>query len=466
MGLFQSPVYLVDLHCYKPPDELRMNIDKALEWWSNNKTYPESVIDFNKKIAKRSGLSNTHTHLMHHTNPEHCGDEVKIGYNESIAEMELSLFGAVEGLLEKTNISPKDVDILVTCCSIFCPTPSMTAAIVNRFKMRPDIQSYHLGGMGCSMGVVSVNLIRDLLKAHPNSVAMLCTTEITTPAFYTGTDRSRVVTNLLFRMGGAAMLFTNRPTRKLRPKYKLRTAIRVHRGFVDAAYKCITYSPDEEGINGVFLGKDVVTEASKGLEKVITKIAPYVLDLTQIAVFLFTEFRRKFIDKNLKSFTPSFEKCLDHVLIHAGGAKVLEGLGQNLQLSDYTLKPSYDVLYYFGNVSSSTTWYTLSNIESFRGVKKGDRVMQVGVGSGLKCGVNLWTACRDIWEIHPAWKEQAKEQGVKPRIRKRSFITRFLIFTLILILIFGLLYVFLLRNEFSVLDFIPNRGLVVNRDEL
>ena len=30
--------------------------------------------------------------------------------------------------------------------------------------MRTDIQSYHLGGMGCGTGVVGVNLIRDLLK--------------------------------------------------------------------------------------------------------------------------------------------------------------------------------------------------------------------------------------------------------------------------------------------------------------
>lgn len=56
---------------------------------------------------------------------------------------------------------------------------------------------------------------------------------------------------------------------------------------------------------------------------------------------------------------------------------MLEGLGKNLNLSEYTLKPSYDVLYYYGNVSSSTTWYTLSNIETLRGVRKGDKIMQV-----------------------------------------------------------------------------------------
>ena len=30
--------------------------------------------------------------------------------------------------------------------------------------MRNDIQTYHLGGMGCGTGVVGINLVRDLLK--------------------------------------------------------------------------------------------------------------------------------------------------------------------------------------------------------------------------------------------------------------------------------------------------------------
>ena len=41
-------------------------------------------------------------------------------------------------------------------------------------------------------------------------------------------------------------------------------------------------------------------------------------------------------------------------------------------------------------MSSSTTWYALGFIESMRGVRKGEKVLQVGVGSGIKCGVNVW----------------------------------------------------------------------------
>ncbi len=38
----------------------------------------------------------------------------------------------------------------------------------------------------------------------------------------------------------------------------------------------------------------------------------------------------------------------------------------------------------------STTWYTLAAVESLRGVRKGDKVLQIGVGSGIKVGVNVW----------------------------------------------------------------------------
>lgn len=45
--------------------------------------------------------------------------------------------------------------------------------VVNKFKMRSDIHSYHLGGMGCSNGVVAVNLIHDILRVSNLMNSML-----------------------------------------------------------------------------------------------------------------------------------------------------------------------------------------------------------------------------------------------------------------------------------------------------
>lgn len=57
------------------------------------------------------------------------------------------------------------IDILIVNCSIFCPTPSLSAMVINHFKMRSNIVSYNLGGMGCSAGLLSISLAQELLQA-------------------------------------------------------------------------------------------------------------------------------------------------------------------------------------------------------------------------------------------------------------------------------------------------------------
>ena len=42
----------------------------------------------------------------------------------------------------------------------------MASMLVNMFGLREDVEAYHLGGMGCSMGVVGLNLVRDLLAVR------------------------------------------------------------------------------------------------------------------------------------------------------------------------------------------------------------------------------------------------------------------------------------------------------------
>lgn len=68
------------------------------------------------------------------------------------SEAELVMFGAVRNALEKAKLKPKQVGILIVNCSLFSPTPSLCAMIINHFKMNENIISYNLSGMGCSAG--------------------------------------------------------------------------------------------------------------------------------------------------------------------------------------------------------------------------------------------------------------------------------------------------------------------------
>ncbi len=65
-------------------------------------------------------------------------------------EYEATCFQCVEALLAKTGVKASQIRFVITNSSLFNPTPSLSACIINRFKMRDDTVNYSLGGMGCS----------------------------------------------------------------------------------------------------------------------------------------------------------------------------------------------------------------------------------------------------------------------------------------------------------------------------
>lgn len=53
--------------------------------------------------------------------------------------------------------------------------------------------------------------------------------------------------------------------------------------------------------------------------------------------------------------------------------------------------------------------YVLSNIESKKTVRRGDRVWQIAFGSGFKCNSAVWRSLRTINDQHPAWDDSPAE---------------------------------------------------------
>lgn len=43
---------------------------------------------------------------------------------------------------------------------------SLASMVINHYKLRQEVQAYHLGGMGCSNGTIAINLVRDMLKVR------------------------------------------------------------------------------------------------------------------------------------------------------------------------------------------------------------------------------------------------------------------------------------------------------------
>ncbi|GBF90650.1 hypothetical protein Rsub_03222 [Raphidocelis subcapitata] len=394
--------YMLDFAVFKPPEEWRVDFERS---WSNGPYWRDFIqerSEFLEKVNAKSGLHPNGTFLPPAVNPAMSKDYT-IDMKTAMTEAELVMGGSVAEVLEKSGIKAEEVDILITNCSIFCPTPSLASMLINKFKFRQDIEAYHLGGMGCSIGVVAVGLVRDMLKAHPNSIALFVPCEVTTYCYYPGTNKDFVVSNAIFRSGGAAMLMTNKPSLYSRCKYELHSSTRVHTGQDDSAYKCISWGPDEEGINGVYLSKDVPIQAGAMLERVISAATPKIMTWGQYAEAAVNVVGRKYLGREWPRYVPDYTKCMDHFALHAGGYAVLKGIQKGMNLPMEMMLPSFASLRDFGNTSSSTTWYSIAYMERFGMVKTGQRIMQVGAGGGMKGGVNIWTALRDTVDHHKAW---------------------------------------------------------------
>lgn len=121
--------------------------------------------------------------------------------------------------------------------------------IINHFKMRHDIIHFNLAGMGCSAGLIAIDLGAKLLQIHSNSYALVVSTENITQNWYFGNVRSMLLPNCLFRIGCSAVVMSNRYMEGWRAKYQLHCPVvrTITGGQNDAAYKCIYQQEDEFG---------------------------------------------------------------------------------------------------------------------------------------------------------------------------------------------------------------------------
>jgi 3-ketoacyl-CoA synthase len=101
-------------------------------------------------------------------------------------EFAATCFPTIQELLDKTGVRPDQISFVLTNSSLFNPTPSLSAMIVNHFKMGKRVIGYSLGGMGCSAGIIALDLAKELLELHPNSYALVVSHENITNNFYVG----------------------------------------------------------------------------------------------------------------------------------------------------------------------------------------------------------------------------------------------------------------------------------------
>ncbi|KAF2285056.1 hypothetical protein GH714_037789 [Hevea brasiliensis] len=387
-------IYLLDFACYRPHDDLKVSKDEFIEMARKTGKYDEASLEFQKKILQSSGIGDE-TYI-----PKTLVATMKEGRLEASTVM----FGALDELFEKTRVRPKDIGILVVNCSNFNPTPSLSAMVINHFKMRSNILSYNLGGMGCSAGIIAVDLARDMLQANPNNYAVVVSTEMVGYNWYPGQERSMIIPNCFFRMGCAAVLLSNRRRDYPRAKYRLEHIVRTHKGADDRSFRCIYQEEDDQKFKGLKVSKQLMEIGGDALKTNITTLGPLVLPFSEQLLFFATLVWRHLFGKKNGSLTspspklyiPDYKLAFEHYCMHAASKPVLDEIQRNLGLSDKNIEASRMALHRFGNTSSSSIWYELAYLEAKERVKRGDRVWQLAFGSGFKCNSLVWQSMRRV----------------------------------------------------------------------
>lgn len=385
------PVYLVDLAGYKAPAAHEASRAKTIVHFSRCGRFSEESMLFQKRMLERSGLGEATYFPM-----SLISLPVDMCLRTAKEESDAVIFGVVDEILRKAGVAPGEVGVLIFNSSLLSPTPSFTSLVVNRYRFRDDVVTHNLSGMGCSAGIIAIDLAKRLLQVHPNTYALVVSTENITLNAYMGNNRPMLVTNTLFRVGGAAILLSNRRADRGHAKYQLIHTVRTHRGAHDQSFGCVTQEEDEAGEVGVSLSKELMVVAGEALKTNITTLGPLVLPMSEQLRFLATVVLNKVFRANVKAYLPDFKLAFDHFCIHAGGRGVLDELEKSLKLSPWQMEPSRMTLYRFGNTSSSSLWYELAYCEAKGRIKRGDRVWQIAFGSGFKCNSAVWKALRKI----------------------------------------------------------------------
>ncbi|ONI22046.1 hypothetical protein PRUPE_2G103800 [Prunus persica] len=263
---------------------------------------------------------------------------------------------------------------------MFSPAPSLTSRIINRYKMREDIKTFNLPGMGCNASLISIDVEQNLFKSYKDANAL----------FYCGKEKSMMFTNCLFRSGGFSLMFTNNRSLKHQALLRLKHLVRTHTG-----------SKDESGYHGFRFTKYLVKAATQGFTINLQVLVPKVLPLREILTYLLAYLLHNLSTKSQKlevaggdGVKLNLKTGIEHFCIHPGGRAIIDGNGKSLGLSDYDV----------WQTSAAGFWYALGYLEAKKRLKKGNRILMSGLGEGFKCNNIVWEVLKDLDDAN-VWKD-------------------------------------------------------------
>ena len=254
-------------------------------------------------------------------------------------------------LLEESGLIADSIDAVVVASTTGIATPSLDALLVEKLKLRRDVQRLPIFGLGCAGGVIGLARAAQLSRAMPGANVLFLVVELCALTFRKNDlSKSNIVATALFGDGAAGAIISTRG----RGRPLGASGEHTWPGSLDV----MGWEVEEDGLKAKF---------AQSIPDIVSREFRNVLN-----AFLAKN------DLGLSQF--------DSFALHPGGAKVLDALEDALELSRGALGESRSVLKDYGNMSAATALFVL---ERMNWRHASGRTLLSALGPGFSCAFQV-----------------------------------------------------------------------------
>lgn len=245
--------------------------------------------------------------------------------------------------------------ITVTCTGL--SAPGIDAELIGQLDLPNDIYRTSVNFLGCNAAFHGLKIADMICKTDADAKVLVVCVELCTLHFQPKNNHDNLLSNTIFGDGAAAVIVTPE-----RPEQK---------GFAIKGFYSILLNKGKD-----LMGWDITP---MNFEMVLDAKIPEFIGEEVISV----------LEKATGKYNIS-AGSIDKWAIHPGGKKIVDTIKKQLQLTEEETAPSYKVLNEYGNMSSPTILFVLSELLQQEN-KTGESIFSIGFGPGLSIETALFS---------------------------------------------------------------------------
>jgi predicted naringenin-chalcone synthase len=275
------------------------------------------------------------------------GPSTSLRMNHYMKEAPALALEASRSALMNSNISPEDIDHLVTVSCTGFQAPGLDIQLMKSLGLASTTTRTHVGFMGCHGAFNALRVAQGIASENPNRNVLICSVELCSIHFAYGWSPDRVVANALFADGAAAAVIGTAKHGKNSWRLKASGS-----KLFPESEDMMTWNVGDHGF--------------------VMSLSPKVPGLIQ------------------KSLKPWLEKWLDQEgcklsdvaswAVHPGGPRILDSVESALGLERTQTQVSRDILTNHGNMSSATILFIIKTLIEHNAPRP---CLALGFGPGL-----------------------------------------------------------------------------------